>query len=70
MKTVKLRTNAKCAGCVAAIGKALDRAGLAGRWNIDLTSSDKTLTVETDMPAKRIAALVSEAGFKAEPLGL
>ncbi len=69
MNTVRLKTNAKCGGCVARIGERLAEAGLnADQWSIDLTSPDKVLTVTSDLPAQRLVELVAEAGFRAEPL--
>ena len=52
MATLKFKTNAKCGGCVAAIGAKLN----------------KTLTITTDLPAETILSAVSEAGFKASAL--
>lgn len=65
MATLTFKTNAKCGGCVAAIGEKLNPLVGEGTWSIDLKSPDKTLTVTTDLPAERIIAAVTEAGFKA-----
>ena len=59
MATLKFKTNAKCGGCVAAIGAKLNKLVKEDAWSIDLKSPDKTLT---------IVSAVSEAGFKASAL--
>ncbi len=68
METLRFKTNAKCGGCVAAIGAKLNKLVAEDAWSIDLNSPDKTLTVSTDLPAEHILSAVSEAGFKAEVL--
>lgn len=65
----KFKTNAKCGGCAAAIGTALEKNGVAtGAWSLDLTGPDKVLTVESDLTAADIVRIVTEAGFRAELL--
>ena len=68
MKILKLRTNAKCGGCVARIGEALGKVVPEGKWSIDLSTPERVLTVETDMSAEEIVRIVTEAGYKAEAL--
>lgn len=68
MATMKFKTNAKCGGCVAAIGAKLNNVVKENEWSIDLKSPDKVLEVTTDVPAETIVAAVHEAGFKAEQL--
>lgn len=69
MAIQKFKTNAKCGGCVAAIGAALEKNGVAaGAWSLDLTLPDKVLTVEGDLAAAEIVRIVAEAGFRAEAL--
>ena len=67
MATLKFKTNAKCGGCVAAIGAKLNKLVKEDAWSIDLKSPDKTLTITTDLP-ETILSAVSEAGFKARAL--
>ncbi len=67
---MKFKTNAKCAGCTAAITKALASIAPETDWTFDLSSPDKTLTytgskpINPDMTVKAI----ENAGFKAELL--
>lgn len=66
---MKFKTNAKCGGCVSAIGAKLNEVINADEWSIDLSSPDKTLEVKADVPSQTIINAVTAAGFKAEPLG-
>ena len=40
MATLKFKTNAKCGGCVAAIGAKLNKLVKEDAWSIDLKSPD------------------------------
>ena len=62
MATIKFKTNAKCGGCVAAIGAKLNT------WSIDLADPNKVLEVKVDLAPAIVIAAVKEAGFKAEQL--
>lgn len=66
METMKFKTNAKCQGCVSAIGQKVAPIVGEGNWSIDLSSPEKTLTVTTDKTEEEIRAAVVSAGFKAE----
>lgn len=68
MTTMRFKTNAKCGGCVAAIGAKMNRLVKDNEWSIDLKSPDKVLEVTADVPADKVVAAVTEAGFKAEQL--
>lgn len=65
---MRFKTNAKCGGCVAAIGTKLNKLVNDNEWSIDLKSPDKVLEVSADVPADKVIAAVTEAGFKAEQL--
>ncbi len=68
MKTMKFRTNAKCGGCVSAIGEKLNGIINKDQWDIDLSSPDRTLTVTADIAPEVITDAVKEVGFNAEQL--
>ena len=69
---MKFKTSAKCAGCEAAIKKALAPLGDESKWNINLKHPDKILTWLGDVPsdakafADKVKELVATAGHKAE----
>lgn len=65
---IQVKTSAKCAGCVAKIGEQLNRFLTPEQWSLDLSSPDKLLTVQVDVPAGRVVEAVRAAGFKAELL--
>lgn len=62
------KTNLKCSGCVSAIKPVLDEHVGQGKWKVDLTAPERTLTVETDVPEEKIKELLAKAGYKAERL--
>ena len=66
---MKFKTNAKCGGCVAAIGKELNRIMAPEEWNIDRSSPDKVLTVTADVKADDVLQRVAAAGFKTSVIG-
>lgn len=63
---MKFKTNAKCGGCVAAIGRELDKIMTSDDWSIDLSSAERILTVTADVDAGDVLQRVAAAGFKAE----
>ena len=71
METIKFKTTIKCSGCVATVTPYLNEAVGANNWNVDLQSSDKVLTVNTDEKEKESAVIkkLQEAGYKAEKIG-
>lgn len=68
MKTSKFKTNAKCDCCVARIADKLNEIVPREQWNIDLSTTDRVLTVTADVPDEKIIAVVVAAGYKAEKL--
>lgn len=66
---MKFKTNAKCSGCVAAIGAKLNALMSSDDWSIDLSDPNKVLEVKnTAIDAETVLASVKEAGFKVEQL--
>lgn len=49
MTTFEFKTNFKCQGCVDKVAKELNTNTEIASWKADLTSPDKTLTVETSL---------------------
>ena len=63
MKTLKFKTNAKCGGCVAAIGEKLNKLMASDAWSIDLKDPNKVLTVSAEVaPDAIISAVTKKAG--------
>jgi copper chaperone CopZ len=62
--TRRFKTNLRCGGCVAAVKPHLDREPGVARWEVDVASPDKTLTVDGDAPAEAIQAAVARGGFQ------
>lgn len=70
MDNLKFKTTIKCTGCLAAVKPYLDQLAGEDHWEVDLQNSDKILTVSASekATAERVAAVLQEAGYKAEPL--
>ena len=68
MKTQTFKTTVNCGNCVRAITPVLNAEPAITAWHVDTTHPDKVLTVTGEVPAARIEALLTEAGFTAEPL--
>ncbi|RHJ87769.1 heavy-metal-associated domain-containing protein [Parabacteroides sp. AM08-6] len=68
MATMKFKTNAKCGGCVSAIGAKLNKLMTSADWSIDLSDSNKVLQVSASVSPEAVITAVTEAGFKAEQL--
>ena len=69
MKTSRFKTTAKCGGCDAKNGETLGKVVTRDQWDIDLSTSDRVLTITSDLSDDQVIELVKEAGFKAEKLG-
>ena len=70
MKTLKFKTNLKCAGCMYAIKPYMDEIKGIQSWDVNLDSPDKEVTVEaeTETPkklSKTIKKAMDKAGYKA-----
>lgn len=68
METMRFKTNAKCGGCVAAIGAQLNKLIKEEEWSIDLNSPEKVLLISAPVTAKEVMTAVTAAGFKVEQL--
>lgn len=68
METKRFKTNAKCSGCVSAIGVKLNKLMAPEDWSINLANPNKELEVKADISPEAVIAAVTEAGFKAEQL--
>ena len=69
MGTMTFKTNAKCMGCLAKIEEILQGKMNREEWNLDLSDSNRPLTVMSDnLAAGEIVELISKAGFKIEQM--
>lgn len=69
METMTFKTNAKCMGCLTKIEEILQGKMNREEWNLDLSDSNRPLTVTSDkLTAGEIVELISKAGFKIEQM--
>lgn len=64
--TLKFKTNINCGGCIKAVTPTLNGEKAIQTWQVDTANPDKILTVDTDLSAEQVRALVENAGFKAQ----
>lgn len=65
MKTITLNTNLHCGNCLSKLRPLLDASKEISKWSVDLSASGKTLTAETTLDERALAALIEKAGFTA-----
>jgi copper chaperone len=69
MRTLKFKSNIKCAGCIEKVKPVLDHTKGITTWNVDIFTPEKVLTVETEsLEPGDIQKAVESAGYKAETL--
>lgn len=69
MKTLKFKTNIKCAGCLARVSPNLNEVAGEDNWEVDINTPEKTLTVISDEVDERsIIFAINEAGFTADSI--
>ncbi|MDR6782360.1 copper chaperone CopZ [Pedobacter africanus] len=67
MKTLKFKTNIKCAGCLAKVAPNLNEAAGEDNWEVDIHTPGKILTVMADdLDESTVIFAINEAGFIAE----
>lgn len=64
----KFRTNIKCAACVDKVTPYLNELAGAAKWNVDLTSPQRTLTVEGEASESAVKESLRKAGYTADPV--
>lgn len=68
MKTQKFKTNINCSNCLAKVTPVLNANPKIDKWDVDLQSEDRILTVESeDITADEVFKTVIKAGFIAKP---
>ncbi len=68
MNTLQFKTNINCGGCIKAVTPTLNGEKGIANWQVDTANPDKILTVNGDLTADQVVALVTEAGFEAQPV--
>lgn len=70
METLKFKTNIKCGGCVAGVTPYLNKLTAIEKWEVDLLTPERILTVEvkSGLSDQTIIKAVEASGFKAEQL--
>ena len=64
MNTVKVKTNLRCEACVQSIRPLFDAEPGLSRWDADVSTPDKLLTVEgDDVSAARVGELLARKGY-------
>lgn len=69
MKTFKFQTNVKCGGCIATVTPFLNQEKGIAKWEVDLSSPQRIMTVETEeLDSDDIVAVMQKAGYVANLL--
>ena len=63
MTIMKFKTNVKCQGCVDRIAELFTKNKEISSWEVDLTSDDKVLTVETSLSVSEIRWMLWEIWY-------
>ncbi|HRP58015.1 heavy-metal-associated domain-containing protein [Agriterribacter sp.] len=69
MKTIQLKTNINCSGCVEKVTPSLNKAFGEANWKVDTADPKKILTVTAgNTDEKDVINAVERAGYKAGQL--
>lgn len=69
IKELKFKTNLNCGGCVSKVQADLNHKAGSGNWNVDITNSEKILTISADaITEDEVIEIVKSKGFNAVPL--
>ena len=67
MKTLKFKSNIKCSGCIATVTPFLNNKKEILKWEVDLASPDKIMSIETEnLDSDDMIDIMKTAGYKAE----
>ena len=64
--SMKFSTTLHCQGCLQRLKPYLENEPSISKWEMDLKSEDKILTVEGSIPTSKVISILEEAGFKGE----
>lgn len=67
MKKQVYKSNINCASCVAKVTPVLNELDLVKAWQVDTSSTDKLLTIESEEEVTdQVKAALRKVGFKIE----
>lgn len=67
MKTLKFKTNVKCAACVATITPAMNQLNLE-KWEVDLQDPDRLLSVKGEVDEEKVKEALKKSGYQGESI--
>jgi len=69
MNTLKFKTTINCSACVAKVTPVLDAQENIQKWDVDTTTPDKILTINSDdLDEADLVKSLQKIGFKAEKI--
>lgn len=68
MSTLRFKTNIQCGGCIATVTPFLNAEPAVTNWKVDTNVPEKILSVDTNLSATDIIAIITKAGYKAESI--
>ena len=64
MSTLKFKTNINCNSCIAKATSHLDEEKSIDKWEVDIKTVDKVLTVSGEnLDKEKVKELIEKAGF-------
>jgi copper chaperone len=66
MKTVRYKTNIKCAACVEKVTPSLNETVGKDNWKVDISNPEKILTVEGEVNEEKMKEALQKVGYRAE----
>lgn len=69
MEKYKFKTTIKCTGCLATVTPPLNAIEGIQKWEVDLDSPDRVLSVEAEgVSGEEIVQTLKEIGYNAQPI--
>ena len=70
METLKFKTNINCGGCIAAVTPTLNNLKGVNKWEVDTTTSNKILSIQTEngLTANEVVESLKKRGYQAQKI--
>lgn len=70
METLKFKTNINCGGCIAAVTPTLNTLEGVNKWEVDTTTSNKILSIQTEngITANEVVESLNKRGYQAQKI--